>query len=371
MYLVRYGEIGLKSSYVKKQFQKQLKENIIAGLKRKGLKARVSVKFDRLFVESRSEKVKSVLEKTFGITSFSKVSVCRKSYKSIEKRVLKEAEGLKGSFAIRVNRADKSFGHTSQELEKKLGDAVRKREELEVNLDDPDHIFYLEIRNKAYAFTEKIPGPGGLPVGVSGKVVCLLSGGIDSPVAVWMMLKRGCQVVLLHANTGSYSPGSLKGVKSLVRHLQEWSALPLKLLVFDHEKVLKKLEEAERLTCVLCKRHMYRMAEEVARREKAGAIVTGDNLSQVATQTLQNLSVIEEAVELPVFRPLISADKQEAVDLAKRIGTYPISARDKSCSAVPDKPRTKSSLKKVKGLEKALGLKGASDVSLKSVHING
>jgi len=403
--LVKYGEIFLKSEPVRHQYEKRLKENIRAGLR--------AVKIDienfeirrtrgRLFVRvsgragrtSRDfESACHVLEKTFGIVSFSPCwHLNTSSAREIQKFVKKNYAGWveRGqTFAARVKRngvqktdtAKKSY--TSMQLAKLVGDVVNRK----VNLSQPDVKIFVEVRNdESYIYTSKevLKGPGGLPVGTSGKVVVLLSGGIDSAVAAWLMMKRGCRVVALYADNGPYvsdAKKALKRVKDMLGVLQSWSAgWRIPLFVFDHGENLKRFLEADerdvpkKFVCLLCKRMMYRVANEFAKQKEieAKAIVTGESLGEVASQTLDNLAVLDEASErgLPVFRPLIGNDKEENITLAKRIGTYDVSISlgdGGKCKAVPAAPRTKGRLNELTEIESKLPMKKLLRESVKSI----
>lgn len=379
--LVRYGEIALKSEPVRRIYEKRLKDNIKAGLKNVGIKNKMSRTRGRMFIKvptRKMDKAAKVLERMFGIVSFSVVEHLETSKIKDVQRFVREnyAKWIprRQTFAVRARRTgSQREKYTSMQLAKKIGDIVNRK----VDLTKPDVKIFVEVRgNDTYVYTEIVKGPGGLPVGTAGNVICLLSGGIDSPVAAWMMMKRGCRVIALYADNWPYvgdRKKSMTRTKDVLKVLQGWSAgWNIPVYSFDHGKNLKRFLESKavpkRFVCLLCKRMMYRTANELAAQWDAKVVVTGETLGEVASQTLDNLVVLDEASGLPVFRPLIGNDKQENVDLAKRIGTYEesISVKGK-CGAVPDAPRTRGKISELKGIESKLPMKKLLRESVKSI----
>lgn len=380
--LVRYGEIALKSEPVRREYEKKLKDNIKAGLRDARVKdTRIERKRGRIFIHVPAKKMQSafnVLERTFGVVSFSPAWHLESAdTKHIQAFVKKSYRGWipRGkTFAVRARRSGtQKEKYTSMQLAKLVGDVVNRK----VDLSEPGVTIFVEVRdNDSYIYTEVLRGPGGLPVGTSGKVVVLLSGGIDSPVAAWLMMKRGCQTVALYADNGPYLGSkvkSMKRTKDVLKVLQSWSpGWKIPAYSFNHgsnlEAFLGSKKVPKKFICLLCKRMMYRVANELANEQDAKAVLTGETLGEVASQTLDNLRVLDEASALPVFRPLIGNDKQENVDLAKRIGTYnvSISASDK-CGAVPDAPRTRGKIEEVKEIESALPIGKMLKESVKSI----
>jgi thiamine biosynthesis protein ThiI len=229
------------------------------------------------------------------------------------------------------------------------GSVVYGVTESEVDLSNPDFELFVEVRDdKTYIFHQKIPGLGGLPIGTQGRVIILISSGIDSPAATFLMMKRGCSVTLLNFNTYPYSSGSNEKILKIHQKLKEYSAgAKLNLYQVDYGEFLHKcIDEApDRMTCVLCKSGMYQIAEKIAHKEKALAIVDGSSLGQVASQTLPNILATRYSTQMPILSPLIGMDKVEIENLAKKIGTYDISILpDSDCSAVPRHPETHAEL---------------------------
>ena len=232
-----------------------------------------------------------------------------------------------------------------------IGDVVDRK----VDLKNPDIEIFVEVRNDdCYIYTEKISGPGGLPIGTAGTILCLLSGGIDSAVAAWMMMKRGCKIVFFHAKM---SDNENMAVRKIVKKLQEWHiGYEIKVYTYDHAEILKTFNENfYRHTCILCKRMIYRAGNIIAKKLKIKAMVTGEALGQVASQTLDNLTVLDQASDILIFRPLIGMDKIDIIKIAENLGTFQISSDHKeNCWAWPTKPKTKSKIEDVLEFEKEI-----------------
>lgn len=357
--LIALGELTLKSEPVRRRFLSILVQNIRFGLKRSNIRFEIEKARGRIFIKTRQiKKASEVLRRVFGIAYFAPCKHIKlKNLESFIKENWKEFINPKKTFAVRVKRKGK-HEFTSQQLAAKLGSYIKAK----VNLSNPDQILYVEVRDQnCYVFTEKIKGLGGMPVGSAGKVVCLISGGIDSAVAAWLMMKRGCEIIALYAENYPYiDRKARKRFKEIMKVLQQWSVgRILQAYSFNHGKNLEYfIDNAKRnLICLLCKRMMYRMANELAKRVNAKAIVTGESLGEVASQTLDNLSVLDEASDLPVFRPLIGFDKKEIIEVAKNIKTYEKSIVSlKGCTAVSRKPRTKGRLEEILRVEEKLGI---------------
>ena len=241
---------------------------------------------------------------------------------------------------------------------------------LQVDVHEPEAVLDVEIREEeAYIYTERLPGPGGLPVGVAGKGLLLLSGGIDSPVAGWMTLKRGVKLEAVHFHSYPYtSERSKEKVIDLCRELARYGGkIRLHVAHFTEIQEELRLKTPERLLVTLMRRMMFRLAERLAQQQGALALITGESLGQVASQTMESLNVIERVTQIPVLRPLIGLDKQEIMDLSVKIGTYPISIRPyEDCCTIflPQFPATRPRLKDVEAAEAALDLEGLIAESL-------
>jgi len=350
--VVKYSEIFLKSCYVYSSFEKILISNIKTGLKENSIKFKILRERGRIFIETKQvKKAIKILKRIFGIVSFSPsyhlktcdIKKIQDFVKGNYKKWIKKSQ----TFAVRPKRVGK-HNYDSQELAKLVGDVVDRK----VGLKKPDVEIFVEVRNNdCYIYTEVISGLGGLPLGSAGKVVCLLSGGIDSSVAAWLMMKRGCKIVALYATIGK----SNKAIRSVIKKLRVWHiGSDIKVFTYNQRRILKVFNKRfYRHTCILCKRMMYKAANKLARILKIKAIVTGESLSQVASQTIDNLMVLDQASELPVFRPLISMDKIDIINIAKKLGMNEIASKYKEeCWAWPKKPKTKSKLDKVLNFEK-------------------
>jgi len=252
------------------------------------------------------------------------------------------------SFAIRCLRSDKRFPMTSPEVERRVGTFVQERTEWPVDLRNPDLTIHVLVDEKGLStWTRRIPGPGGLPVGVGGRASCLISGGIDSPVAAYLMMKRGMRLDFVHFHSVPRTdPASLEKVEDLVRILIRYQGptrLAMAPLLPIQEEIAARCPADLRV--LLYRRFMIRLAEAIGRRLKSDALVTGESLGQVASQTIQNLRAVESVATLPVLRPLIGLDKPEIITLARRLGSYETSILPHfdCCSfLLPDKPATRS-----------------------------
>ena len=355
--IARYGEIGLKSPKIRSRFEKKLVKNIRATFECEVIRNR-----GRIYIkpEDFNEAIKK-LNRVFGIVSYSPATSTKATYEDIDETLANYTQELidakildeNTKFAIKCRRVGK-HDFTSQEMAAHCGGVVRNVVLAPVDLTNPDLTIFVEIReDDAYIYHEKIRGPGGLPLGTQGKVVVLLSSGIDSPVAAYLMMKRGCEVIALHCNNDPFSgPKVTENFNLLVDQLNIYSSgVPIKRRVIDYGEYLTVAKEKapEKMTCVLCKSGMYRIAEKLANRIGADAIVDGSSVGQVASQTLSNILATRYGVDMPILSPLIGLDKEEITKIAKDIGTFDISKIDDGgCSAVPRYPETHADLERVK-----------------------
>jgi thiamine biosynthesis protein ThiI len=264
------------------------------------------------------------------------------------------------SFRVSARRADKRFPMTSPQIEREVGGRIKEARGWTVNLDEPDLDIHVELlTNQAFYFFGKNRGPGGLPTGTAGRVVCLLSGGIDSPVAAHRMMKRGCTVTFVHFHSYPIlSRASQEKARELATLLTRWQQRSrLYLVAFGEIQQQVVLAVPGPMRVVVYRRLMMRIAEAIARARGAQALVTGEVVGQVASQTLENLSVIDSVATMPVFRPLIGMDKDEITAEAIRLGTYPISiVPDQDCCTLftPRNPLTRARLAEIEAAEQAL-----------------
>ncbi len=348
--IAKPAELILKSSPVRRIFERQLVRNIEAKLG----KVRIERLQARLLIYSEKiDKLKNV----FGLSVIHPAFEVKTDLDVIQKKILKIIKLDKSrTFAVRARRVTKDFPLTSQQINEKIGDFVRKKTKAKVDLENPNVEINVEIIGKrTLLFTEKIRCLGGLPVGVSGKVVCLTSGGIDSPVAAWMMLKRGCEIIPVHMKI---SEVEYKKFLKLCKKLQEYSGPKIEMVVVDWNKKLKAITNKlrdKRYTCIMCKHLMLLEAQKIAESKNAKAIVIGSSIGQVASQTLDNIMATHYGLELPVLTPLIGFNKDETEAIARQIGTFDISiSKSEPCPYVPSRPATRIKLEEFKKLRKFL-----------------
>ncbi|MEK6904602.1 MAG: tRNA uracil 4-sulfurtransferase ThiI, partial [Nanoarchaeota archaeon] len=309
--VVHYGEIALKKGR-KGYFEQALANNIKKALKSeskefvKRIYGRIIIKLNE---KSDVEKIKEKLKTLPGISNFAVAYSCEQDIDVIKKKVEDVAKNQdKKIFMIRTKNSNKQFKYNSLQINEIVGEHIVKKLGFKVNLEKPDVAFYVEIVNKyCFIYTEKCDGVGGLPVGTAGKAVCLISGGIDSPAAAFMMMKRGCRAILVHFfNKTINSEASLQKIFDLVRILNKYQ-LYSKLYVVPfseiQDEIIMKTKSEYRM--IIYRRLMLMIAEEIAGKEEAGVLVTGENLAQVASQTMENLNAISKAVGMQIFRPLI------------------------------------------------------------------
>ncbi len=296
--------------------------------------------------------VTRALKNIFGIANFAiAVSLPREKEAAFREIVADAKERAFKTFRVSARRADKNFPLTSQEINVELGALIAQATGARVNLKQPEATFFVEVvRDKVFFYTKKEKGLGGLPVGVSGKVLALISSGFDSPVAAWKMMRRGCEVMYVHFHSyPSTSAASRENVGEIVKVLTRYQhramLLMVPLLPIQQAIARSAIDPRERV--VLYRRFMMRIAERLAVAHGCDALVTGDSLGQVASQTLENIGVVSRAVSMPIFRPLIGENKEDIISAARAIGTHDISAQpyEDCCSLfVPEHPETRANL---------------------------
>ena len=307
--------------------------------------------------------VKSRLKEVFGVAKFYKAYELPQDLDGLKARIPEFLEGRTfSSFRITTNRADKRFPMNSAEINRDLGTFVKDLTGAQVNLKYPELSIYVDIQTSGFLiYFDEVKAHGGLPVGVSGKVAVMLSGGIDSPVAAWQMMKRGCQAMFVHFHSYPLvDRTSMEKAVDLVEHLNRYQ--------YESNLFMAPLGEIQKkiiLTCppsyrvVLYRRFMVRITEVLARRNRAKAIITGESCGQVASQTLENIAVVDQSAGMPILRPLIGHNKEEIVNMAQNIGTFTTSILpDQDCCTlfVPKHPETKADLDTVLRLEESLSV---------------
>jgi thiamine biosynthesis protein ThiI len=343
--LVRLSaELSTKGRATRKRFTKKLVENIRAALRDTSTRAHVDDQWNRLFVHTAAAPALDALARIPGISSFSVVEAqCPAELDEIV-RVGKEifAEWVKGrTFAVRARRTGR-HAFSSQDVQVALGAALNAG--AKVDLTNPDVEVEVEVREQvAYLFGGRTPGLGGLPLGVEGRAVCLLSGGFDSAIAAWLMLKRGVALDYVFCNLAgdAYERSVVMVAKILADQWSHGTRPRLHVIDFNPPVDALRASAQPRYWQLVLKRLMYRAAGDVAAETGAVAIITGESIGQVSSQTLTNLAALEGTVEIPVLRPLLGFDKMDIVDLARRIGTFEISATVKEyCAITPGSPIT-------------------------------
>ena len=362
--IVRYQEIALKGRN-RPWFVGRLAANLRAALA--GLDVvRVRALMGRLEValgpDADWPEVRRRIGRVFGVANFSRARRAGRGIDELTAAVVADLpDRAPRSFRVTARRADKSYALTSPEIERRLGAAIRAARGWPVDLGDPDLVVRVEILpREAFYALERHAGPGGLPSGASGQVLCLLSGGIDSPVAAYRLMKRGCRVRFVHFHgypiLSHASQDKVREIVQLLTTHQLTSRLHLVAFGEIQRRVVTSVPPPLRV--VLYRRLMMRIAARLARRMRAGALATGESVGQVASQTLENLAAIDAAVsELPILRPLVGSDKDEITRDAMKIGTYPISIiPDQDCCQLftPRHPATKARRRAIEAAERGL-----------------
>jgi thiamine biosynthesis protein ThiI len=361
-WLVRYSEIFLKSDPVRRQWENTLIANI------REVMPGVHVRNERGRIWLDGDVRPDLLKNIFGIVSFSEVEHIRLD--EIEAQLpdycRRHGIGKAKTFAIRMKRVG-THTFTSNDKAIEYGTLLRTAfPHLKVNLAHPDKEIHIEIRaEEAYLYDNVTKAVGGLPLGVEGTLVALVSGGIDSPVAAWMMMKRGCRILPLYVALDTFlDETTLARAERVVGELARYQPGIRLTVIHDSYLAAAKQEltgrHLEKYTCIFCKRRMYRVATAFAVRQGAKGIVTGESIGQVASQTLDNLVVLTDAAgEVPIYRPLIGFDKEDAIRIAREIGTFSESISGASgCKAVPTGPSTKAKLETILEIEEKLEATG-------------
>jgi len=375
--LVHYSELALKGLN-RPVFEKKLIENLQKALqgieygKIRKLQGRIILE---LMEHSDKTKIAEALKKVFGVAWFAfcfKTDATLESIKNLVGKNFKIEAGTKAK--ISTKRADKSLPFTSMEVNRELGTYIVKNFNVEISLKEPHEQIFVElIEGKAYVFNHKLNGLYGLPVGVSGKVLHLLSGGIDSPVAAWLLMKRGCPIEFLHFHAfQKFDENKNEKILKLTKILTQYCFNSKIFFVPYYPFEAEAVDAPAKYRLILFRRFMVKVAEEIAKKQGIKALGTGENLAQVSSQTLENIAVINKATSLPIFRPLLTYEKNEIVKLAKQIGTFEVSIKPyrDCCSLFMAKhPATKAQLEIVESIESKLNLRQAITESLEGAEV--
>ena len=369
--VLRLGEIFLKGKN-RRMFTDALVRNARRLMAPLGPEVTVEPLHLRLLVRHPPELERQVVDRLgylFGLHSMSPAVATEPTLDGMAEAAIAAARALPAgtSFKVETNRRDKRFPMSSIAISQEVGGRVAEASGLPVDVRRPAVVLQLELSQEAgYVFSRVVPGPGGLPVGTGGRVGLLLSGGIDSPVAGWSIMRRGCTLAPIYFHSFPFTGDRTKEkVADLARRLCAWHG-PMTLHVVHFTEVQKALRDHGRpeLAVLLYRRMMMRAASRIAASVGARALVTGENLGQVASQTLENLAVIEDAAELPVLRPLITFDKSDIMARARAIDTYDLSIQpyDDACSLfVPRHPATRARLADLTRAEEGLDLAAMTD----------
>lgn len=364
--LVRYGELGLKSDQVRERFEYRLMDNIRAGLKEEDIDGKVKRGYGRIFVKTgETGKASQVLPRIFGIHSFSPCIKIETDLGEIVKeagRIGEEIIESDETFAVRARRTGE-HDFTSKDIEEETGTEIIKRKDAEVDLDDPDKTVWVEVRqDSCYLFTEKIDGPGGMPLGTQGSVISLFKGDCRSFLATWFLMKRGCSVALLHGDISPYR--SERKVKKAFKELKKWDyGEPLELIKFDFGEELFQFEEnaTREFICILCRRFLIKLASKIASQGDFKAMVSGE----ASDEPFRNFKIEDLETSMPVLRPLVGFTKEEIRRTCKAIGGDPLLKKEE-CKAKKE-TTGKVSEEEIKNLEEKLNFEGALEEKFKAV----
>jgi thiamine biosynthesis protein ThiI len=383
-FLIKYAEIGLKGNnrYI---FENALRDRIAGVLKPLG-EYNVYKEQGRVFVECPQdydyEETVEALQRVFGISSICPVMVIDDTdWEALSKGVGNYVEAMYPdkniTFKVMAKRADKNYPMSSPEICREMGAYLLKKfPELKVDVHEPDVYITVEVRSRSYVYSIVIPGPGGMPVGTNGKAMLLLSGGIDSPVAGFMISKRGVSMAAVYFHAPPYTSERAKQkVVDLAKKISRYTGR-MKLYVVNFTDIQLYIYEKcphQELTIIM-RRYMMKIAEKLAEEENCLGLVTGESIGQVASQTMHSLASTNEVCSMPVYRPLIAFDKKDIVELARRIDTYETSIlpfEDCCTIFVAKHPVTKPNLKRIRNSEKRLeeGVDDMVDEALKTVEV--
>lgn len=364
--LLKYGEISLKGLN-RPMFEKQLLANVAKALAPLGKfsirKSQSTVYVEPLGDDIDMQAATERLSKVFGIVNICPAAKCQKTIEDIERTTLEclSQIDLNGkTFKVEAKREDKQFLMNSPQLCRHMGAVILKNTEgLSVDVHNPDILVQIEIRKEAFIFTQKVSGAGGMPVGTAGRAALLLSGGIDSPVAGWMISKRGVVLDAVHFHSHPYTSDRAKEkVIELAKIMTQYTG-PIRLHIVPFTDIQLDIIDKcpKNYLTIIMRRLMMRIAEKIARESGAMALITGESIGQVASQTMESLVVTDNAVDMPVFRPCIGMDKEEIVTISKKIDTYETSIlpyEDCCTIFVPKHPKTKPSISEIQEAEKLL-----------------
>lgn len=357
-FLVHYSEIALKGKN-RPFFERKLAENIRAGFKLAKIEAKTHRLSGRFLIEAKDDANKetagSVLSAIFGISSYAPCAIPKTDFEEIAgaaEDMISQIKNIK-TFKAETRRSHKQFSKNSMEISRDIGAHILKKfPKLRVDVKNPDVIINIEVaREKSFVYSESYRGAGGMPVGTSGRALCLISGGIDSPVASYMMMRRGAPVDFVHFHSYPQTDkASIEKTGEIIKILSKFQPAYRpkvhNIPILDFQKEVLGVCDP-RFRIILYRRMMYRLAEKIASLTGCVGLASGDNLAQVASQTMENMAVVGYGINAPIFRPLLCFDKEEIINIARRIGTYDVSIEPHGdCCSVfsPKNPATKARL---------------------------
>ena len=374
--LVRYGEIFLKGLN-RPYFIRSLVRKIRYALR--GMGTNVWVHDGRIIVDGIEDmdEVTNRVTRVFGVHSVCPaVEMPKEDFDALCEQAARMMSGTTGTFKVNARRSDKRYPMTSPEINAEIGGRILDANpNLRVDLHDPDHVMNVEIRDQqAYLYVRVIPAVGGMPVGTNGNATLLLSGGIDSPVAGWMIAKRGVQINAVHFHSYPYtSEQAREKVLDLARKLS-FSCCGIKVHIVPFTEIQLQIRDKcpEEYTTLVMRRFMMRIAERIALQTGSGGLITGESIGQVASQTMEALGTTDSVVSMPVFRPLIGFDKSEIIDIAKKIDTYELSSLPyEDCCTIftPKHPATRPKKEKVEEAESVLDVDALIEAALAGTEV--
>ncbi len=379
--VIRYGEIMLKGDN-KRFFEDKLVKHIRHAVSDLG-KLKIYKKDSRIYIDVEDYSEKQIIDRVKKVFGVALISVAKRFpmdfdvIKQVALESLREQISLHQykTFKVDSKRVDKKFPLTSPEISKEIGGYLLENQEgIKVDVHNPEVTIYVEVRDEAFVFADKIHGLGGLPIGTNGKALLLLSGGIDSPVAGWMVGKRGVEVEAVHFHSYPFTSERAKEkvmdlAKIISVYVGKFKLYSVNLLPIQQE-INEKCPEEE--MTILSRRFMMRIAEAIAEKKGFNALITGESIGQVASQTVESLHVTNSAVSMPVFRPLIAMDKVDIIEIAKKVGTFETSILPfEDCCTVflPKRPITKPRLEKILKSEEGLEAQRLIDEALENMEI--
>ncbi len=375
--MVRFGELSTKGKN-KKDFIRVLAKNIRNSLSDYKHIEHI-VRYDHIYIKINDENVDeliNVLSDISGIHSLSLVKRANPDIEQIKKYALLMAkEENKKTFKVKAKRANKAFPIISDDINRIVATEILKNTSYKVDVHNPDVLVSIEVRDEAtYIFTKTIKGAGGYPLGVGGKVMHMLSGGIDSPVAAYLLMKRGLTIECIHFAAPPYTNiGVIEKLKDLLKELNRYqSSIRLNIIPFTkiQEKIYEVSDESYAIT--IMRRMMYRIASKLMNKRNAMAISNGESVGQVASQTLESINVINEVTNVPVLRPLLTYDKEEIIKISRRLNCYEISIRPyEDCCTIfdPKNPKTKPSLKRCMEFESRFDYESMIEEALENIEV--